>query len=66
MREEHERRLCHNCATKPVLAAKTDFFGGVRLLILRNLLKVLERRKFPAYRLTRHRIFAFRVRQYDC
>jgi len=34
-------RLCHDCDTKPVLAAKTDIFEELRLLILWNLLKVL-------------------------
>jgi hypothetical protein len=41
--------LCDNCDTKPVLAAKTDIFDDVRLLILWNLLNLLGRRKFPAY-----------------
>ena len=45
----HACKLCHNCDTKPVFTAKTDFFDDVRLLILCNLLKVLECRKFPAY-----------------
>jgi len=34
--------LCHNCDTKPALAAKTDFIDELRLLILRNLLKIQD------------------------
>lgn len=30
-------RLCHNCDTKPVLAAKIDYTDEAGLLILRNL-----------------------------
>jgi hypothetical protein len=48
------QKLCHICDTKPVLAAKTDFFDDVGLLILWNLLKTQVGRKFPAYRLARY------------
>ena len=41
----HAWKLCHTCDTKPVFTAKTDFFDRMRLLIPRNLLKVLECRK---------------------
>ena len=50
-----DRRLCHNCDTKPVLAAHIDFFDELRLLILRNLLKTRLCPKIPAYRLARRR-----------
>jgi len=33
----HAWKLCHNCDTKPTVAAQTDFFDELRLLILRNL-----------------------------
>ena len=32
-------KLCHNCDTKPVFAAQTDFVDRSLLLIPRNLLK---------------------------
>jgi hypothetical protein len=48
------QKLCHNCDTKPVLAAQIDFFDELRLLILRNLLKTQICPKIPAYRLIRH------------
>ncbi len=48
------KRLCHNCDTIPVFAAKTDSIDRLRLLILRNLLKTHDRLKIPAYRLIRH------------
>jgi len=48
------RKLCHNCDTKPVFAAKTDFIDRFHLLIPRNLLKVKSCSKIPAYRLARH------------
>jgi len=54
----HEKKLCHNCDTKPVLAAKTDFFDRMCLLILRNLLKTKVSLKNPTYRLARY-FFAF-------
>jgi hypothetical protein len=50
----HAWKLCHNCAIEPVLAAKTDDLGDVRLLILRNLLKTKMWRKNPAYRFIPH------------
>jgi len=43
------RKLCHNCDTKPALAAKTDFIDDLLLLILRNLLKTKRYPKIPAY-----------------
>jgi len=43
------RKLCHNCDTKPALAAKTDFIDDLLLLILRNLLKTKRCPKIPAY-----------------
>ena len=46
--------VCHNCDTKPVLAAKTDFIDGALLLIPRNLLKTGICSKIPAYRLIRY------------
>jgi hypothetical protein len=46
--------LCHNCATKPVSATKTDFIDDSLLLIPRNLLKAKDHREIPAYRLARH------------
>jgi quinol monooxygenase YgiN len=42
------QKLCHNCDTKPVLAAQIDFFDELRLLILRNLLKTRICPKIPA------------------
>jgi hypothetical protein len=48
------QKLCHNCDTKPVFTAKTDFIDGLRLLILRNLLKTRIGLKIPAYKLIRH------------
>jgi hypothetical protein len=48
-----DRRLCHNCDTKPVLAAPIDLFDELRLLILRNLLETRICPKIPAYRLAR-------------
>ena len=44
------KRLCHNCATKPVFTAKTDLIDDERLLILGNLLKTKMEPKIPAYR----------------
>src|SRR5215467_7662161 len=41
--------LCHNCATKPVSAAKIDFVDDLLLLILRNLLKTKRYPEIPAY-----------------
>jgi hypothetical protein len=41
--------LWHNCAAKPVSAAKTDFMDGSLLLILRNLLKAKDGPEIPAY-----------------
>ena len=35
----HEKKLCHNCDTKPAFAAQTDFFDRSHLLILWKLLK---------------------------
>ena len=32
------KKLCHNCDTKPVFTAKTDFIDDLQLLILWNLL----------------------------
>ena len=46
--------LCHNCATKPVWAAKIDFVDESLLLILRNLLKAKDAPEIPAYRLIRY------------
>ncbi len=46
-------RLCHNCDTKPVFAAKTDSIDELALLILPKLLKTKNGLKDPAYRLTR-------------
>ena len=43
------KKLCHNCDTKPVFTAKTDFIDKISLLILRNLLKTQMRSKIPAY-----------------
>jgi YD repeat-containing protein len=40
-------QVWHNCATDPVLVAKTDFIDDVRLLILRNLLKTKMCPKIP-------------------
>ena len=51
---EGERKLCHNCDTKPAFAAKTDFVDRPDLLILRKLLKTRMYPKIPAYRLTRY------------
>jgi|GEM_PF-5137417 len=51
---EYAQKLCHNCDTKPAFTAKTDFIDGVRLLILRNLLKARICLKIPAYGLTRY------------
>jgi len=44
-----DEKLCHNCDTKPVLGAKTDFIDGVRLLILGNLSKPKGPSLHPAY-----------------
>lgn len=49
------KKTVHNCDTKPVLAAKTDFIGDSLLLIQWNLLKKQEGPKIPAYRLARHK-----------
>ena len=45
-----DKKLCHNCDTKPVLAVKTDVIDRVSLLILRNLLKTQMCLKIPEYR----------------
>jgi hypothetical protein len=45
----HPRRLCHNCATKSVLAVKTDVFGSLCLLIQLNLLKTPMRPKIQSF-----------------
>jgi hypothetical protein len=55
---EGERKLCHNCDTKPAFAGKTDFANRSNLLILWNLLKAKEGSKIPAYRLIRHIIYS--------
>jgi hypothetical protein len=39
-------KLCHNCDTKPVSTAKTDFIDRMGLLILRKLLKTKATRRF--------------------
>ena len=44
-----EKKLCHNCDTKPVFTVKTDFIDRTTLLILRNLLKTKVTPKIPAY-----------------
>jgi len=41
------------------LAAKTDFFDDLLLLILWNLLKTRDGSKTPAYRLIRHFLNVF-------
>jgi hypothetical protein len=51
---EAAKKLCHNCDTKAVFAAKTDFVDDVPLLILRNLLKAKKCSKSPAYRPVRY------------
>lgn len=56
------QKLCHNCDTKPVLAAQIDFFDELRLLILRNLLKIKMAPKIPAYRLIRQLLFCSALR----
>jgi len=38
----HAWKLSHTCDTKPVLAAQTDFFDSIGLVILGNLLKTKE------------------------
>ena len=48
-----QKKLCHNCDTKPAFAAGTDFFDRSHLLILRKLLKTQMCSKIPAYRLIR-------------
>ena len=58
--------LCHNCATKAVLAAKTDFIDRLDLLILRNLLKTQMGPKIPAYRLARQFSIRGIFRQESC
>ena len=45
----YDEKLCHNCDTKPVFTAKTDFIDKMSLLILRNLLKTQSGSKIPAY-----------------
>jgi len=45
----YDEKLCHDCDTKPIFTAKTDFSDKISLLILRNLLKTQMRPKIPAY-----------------
>jgi len=58
--------LCHNCATKPDSAAKTDFIDDLLLLILRNLLKTKRCPKIPAYRLARFLAMTYRTVLVNC
>lgn len=52
-RRDLTEKLRHNCDTKRVFTAKTDFIDKLRSLILRSLLNRRGRSKFPAYRLAR-------------
>jgi hypothetical protein len=63
--EGHPRsqKLCHNCDSKPVSAAKTDVVIDIwLLLILRTLLKAKNCSKIPAYRLARYFFVVFQLR----
>ena len=55
--------LCHNCDTKPVSTAKTDFIDRMSLLILRKLLKTKRGPKIPAYRLIRQFSITYKARR---